>query len=253
MTRRSSRAFTLLEVLVAIAILGLGLTVILSSQTGLFSSASRGEHLTAASNLLRCKMSEIELEMEQKGFQLTDENDEGPCCDEEEGYSCSWKIERVELPPLPESSADGADAGAGEDDPGGGPLGALASISASQGASLGDKATPGSVMEQLGSTGTSGMEGMVMGFVYPSLKPMLEASIRRVTVKVTWKEGQRERELEATQFLTRPQEGELATADQIGLTELQNNPELQGLPGSGTTTGSSKSTGRGAGASRSLK
>lgn len=237
MRRASSRAFTLLEVLVAIAILGLGLTVILSSQTGLFSSASRGEHLTAASNLLRCKMSEIELELEQKGFNLTDENDEGPCCDDEEGYNCSWKIERVELPPLPEASGEGD---GGIEDPGTGPLGAIANISASQGTSLGDKATPGSVMEQLGSTGTSGMEGMVMGFVYPSLKPMLEASIRRVTVKVMWKEGQRDRELEATQFLTRPQEGELATADQIGLSALQNNPALNGL---GTATGTTPSTG----------
>jgi general secretion pathway protein I len=220
----NSRGFTLLEVLVAIAILGLGLTVILSSQTGLFSSASRGEHLTAASNLLRCKMGEIELDLEQKGFNLTDENDEGPCCDDEEGYTCSWKIERVEMPPLPEASTEGD---AGVDDPGSmGPLGAMANISASQGASLGDKATPSSVMEQLGSTSSSGMEGMVMGFVYPTLKPMLEASIRRVTVKVMWKEGQRDRELEATQFLTRPQEGQLATAEQIGLDQLQNNPAL---------------------------
>jgi general secretion pathway protein I len=190
--------FTLLEVLVAIAILGLGLTVILSSQAGLFSSASRGEHLTVASNLLRCKMSEIELTLAQKGFQLTDESDEGPCCDDEsEGYSCSWKIERVELPPLPQNSMDsdgGAPGPAGSaslSGPGGlnmdtptggpaaaGPLGALMNISASQGASLGAKATPGSVMQQLGSTGSTGMEGMVMGFVYPSLKPMLEASIR---------------------------------------------------------------------------
>src|SRR5512146_3213568 len=99
--------FTLLEVLVALAILGLGLVIILSSQAGLFSSTSRGEHLTVASNLLRCKMSEIELSLDQKGFQLTDENDEGECCAEEgEGYTCSWKIERVELPPLPEASPD---------------------------------------------------------------------------------------------------------------------------------------------------
>jgi hypothetical protein len=97
-------------------------------------------------------------------------------------------------------------------------------------------------MEQLGSTGTSGMEGMVMGFVYPTLKPMLEASIRRVTVKVMWKEGQRDRELEATQFLTRPQEGELATAEQIGLDQLQNNPALNGL---GTTTGTGTGTSTG--------
>ena len=51
--RRLSRGFTLLEVLVAIAILGLGLTVILSSQVGLFTSTSRGAHLTVASNLTR--------------------------------------------------------------------------------------------------------------------------------------------------------------------------------------------------------
>jgi general secretion pathway protein I len=252
----------LLEVLVAIAILGLGLTVILSSQAGLFSSAARGEHLTVASSLLRCKMSEIELMLDQKGFQLTDENDEGDCCDDEsDGFTCSWKIERVELPPLPEASLDdGTGAPAGSAAPGGlpglaglggppgaagpaglgGPLGALANITATQGASLGDKATPGSVMQQFGSTGTSGMASMVMGFVYPSLKPMLEASIRRVTVKVMWKEGRSARDLEVTQFLTRPQEGQLGTADMLGLPQLGAAAgALPGLPGATTgTTGS---------------
>ena len=62
-----------------------------------------------------------------------------------------------------------------------------------------------------------------------------------VTVKVTWKEGQRDRELEATQFLTRPQEGELATAEQIGLDQLQNNPALNDV---GTATGKGTSTGK---------
>lgn len=238
-TRASARGFTLLEVLVAIAILGLGLTVILSSQAGLFSSASRGEHLTLASNLLRCKMSEIELDLAQKGFQLTDENDEGECCEgESDGYTCSWKIERVELPPLPEASDQDAGAPGGDEAASMGPLGALAGIQSSQGATLGENATPGSVMEQLGSTGTSGMEGMVMGFVYPSLKPMLEASIRKVTVKVSWREGERERDLEVVQFLTRPQEGELGSSEQLGLDQLQNNPELNGgLQGGATPPG----------------
>lgn len=271
--RSDGRGFTLLEVLVAIAILGLGLTVILSSQAGLFSSASRGEHLTVASSMLRCKMSEIELTLAQKGFSLTDEKDEGDCCDDEsDGYTCSWKIERVELPPLPQASSN-ADGGApgpagsaglkGSGDlalstpppgstaapsaaaPGApGPLGALMNIQASSGAALGGQATPGSVMQQLGSTGTSGMEGMVMGFVYPSLKPMLEASIRRVTVKVSWKEGSRPRDLEVTQFLTRPQEGQLGTADMVGLGAInQAAAALEGTAtGTGTTTGTGTST-----------
>jgi general secretion pathway protein I len=279
-SRSTSRGFTLLEVLVAVAILGLGLTVILSSQAGLFSSASRGEHLTVASSMLRCKMSEIELTLAQKGFQLTDENDEGDCCDDEgDGYTCAWKIERVELPPLPQSSGAGGgspgpagsaglkgpgDLALGQAPPGtvgalgatppgaaapgaAGPLSALMNIQASSGASLsgGAQATPGSVMQQLGSTGTSGMEGMVMGFVYPSLKPMLEASIRRVTVKVSWKEGTRPRELEVTQFLTRPQEGQLGTADMLGLEAI--NQAAAGLQGTGTGTGTGTNTGTGTG------
>jgi general secretion pathway protein I len=204
----------------------LGLTILLSSQAGLFASAKRGENLTLAGNLLRCKMSEIELELLQKGFSLTDENGEGDCCDEGdgvEGYACSWKIERVELPPLPEDSGITGDAGTddGAEDASDagklGPLGALTQIQATQGSSLGDNPTPASVMEQIGGTGAPGMEAMVMGLVYPSLKPMLEASIRRVIVKVTWTEGTRPRELEATQFLTRPQEGQLGTAEQLGL------------------------------------
>jgi general secretion pathway protein I len=232
--RRRLRAFSLLEVLVAIAILGLGLTVILSSQAGLFSSSSRGQNLTVAGNLLRCKMSEIEFECSKDGFNLTDENDEGPCCDDEsEGYTCSWKVERVELPPLPESSSEG-DAGTG--DPASmGALDTLANLQATQGASLGDSPGLGSLAEQLAPSGSGGgIEGIVMGFVYPSLKPMLEASIRRVTVTVKWKEGVRERELEATQFLTRPQEGELGTADQLG---LDGGVPGGGLVGGGLTGG----------------
>ena len=244
--RGKSSGFTLLEVLVAIAILGLGLTVILSSQAGLFSSASRGEHLTVATNLLRCKMSEIELELDQKGFSLTDENNEGECCGDDEGagFNCAWKIERVELPPMPEASSD-ADAGAGADPlaaagPTGAPLDALSKLQGVQ--SAGDQATPGAALEQLGSASGSGLEGLVMGFVYPNLKPMLEASIRRVTVKVTWTEGTRPRELEVTQFLTRPQEGQLATADQANVGGGLNIPGL--LNGTGTGTGGSTGSSR---------
>jgi general secretion pathway protein I len=247
--RQASAGFTLLEVLVAVAILGLGLTVILSSQAGLFSSASRGEHLTVATNLLRCKMSEIELELEQKGFSLTDENDEGPCCgdDEGEGFSCAWKIERVELPPLPDSSLD-ADGGTGESgsgEPAGmGALSALSKLGAPGATADGQSpaAAAGAVMEQLSSANSSGLEGLVMGLVYPSLKPMLEASIRRVTLKVTWREGVRPRELEVTQFLTRPQEGQLGTADQLGIGGTSAGGLLNG---NGTGSGTGGSTGQG--------
>ncbi|MEO6575401.1 MAG: hypothetical protein ABIP89_16255, partial [Polyangiaceae bacterium] len=48
---------------------------------------------------------------------------------------------------------------------------------------------------------------MVMGFVYPSLKIMMEASIRRLTVSVKWKEGPTQREMSVVQYVTNPQRG----------------------------------------------
>ena len=45
---RGSSGFTLLEVMIAVAILGLGLTVILTAQTGLFSSSKRAATMSQA-------------------------------------------------------------------------------------------------------------------------------------------------------------------------------------------------------------
>jgi general secretion pathway protein I len=62
----------------------------------------------------------------------------------------------------------------------------------------------------MGGASMGGMQSIVpllMSLVYPSLKPMLEASIRRVTVTVKWREGSVARDLSATQFVTLPQQG----------------------------------------------
>ncbi len=210
------RGFTLLEVLVAIAILGLGLTIVLSAQTGVFWSYSRARHLSQAPGLLRCKMSEIEIELLKLGYPLLDEQDDGPCCDDEDddAYSCEWKIEKVELPELPTDdpfAAFGGGADAGADDPGSaslGAIGALASIKESGGASLGAEPTMGDLAQTLGGGGMMGGIGpMVLGLVYPDLKPMLESSIRKVSVTVRWQEGFNDRELTVTQYVTSPQQG----------------------------------------------
>ena len=109
------RGFTLLEVLVAVSILGLGLTVILSSQASLLATSNKAEKLSLAVSLLRCRMSETELELTKTGYPLADESHEGDCCMEGEsdnGFSCSWKVERVKLP---ETSLGGELDGGGAD------------------------------------------------------------------------------------------------------------------------------------------
>lgn len=210
------RGFTLLEVLVAIAILGLGLTVILGSQVGLFTNAARGQHLTIATNLARCKMGEIEVDLLKLGYQLTDVIDDGPCCGEDDGndgYRCAWKIERVKLPELPLNDMDGGAPGAGDAGLDLGPISLLAGINQPGGKNIGDKASPKDLANTLGNAPSAGgLAPMMMSMVYPTLKPMLEASIRKVSVTVSYKEGKFDRELLVTQYVTNPQQGQLDPA-----------------------------------------
>lgn len=215
MASRVARGFTLLEVLVAIAILGLGLTVILSSQVGLFANASRIANLTVATNLARCKMSEVEVKLAKDGFSLLDQTDSGACCadGEEREFRCTWKIERVELPEP--GSLELGDGGETDEEDSLGPFAALAELEeASKSGAAGPEALSG-IAENLGSASTTaGMGPMVMGMVYPDLKPMLEASIRKVTVSVLWDEGKNERDLSVTQYITDPQQGGFEAAEE---------------------------------------
>jgi general secretion pathway protein I len=253
MRPQASRGFTLLEVLVAVAILALGLTVVSSAQTGVFWSYSRATRLSQAPGLARCKMAELELNLLKLGFPLLDQTDEGDCCTniDVEGYRCEWRIETVKLPDLPVGGGSGADAGVGPGgglggapaaqgaggtigSPGlGGPLGGLAQIQQTGGSALGRGAGVGDLTSMLGAGGGSGgVASMVMGLVYPDLKPMLEASIRKLTIHVLWKEGNFERDLGVAQYITAPQHGGFDPLAAQGLDALGSGvPGLPGAPG----------------------
>jgi general secretion pathway protein I len=225
--RAPEHGFTLLEVLVAIAILGLGLSVILSSQVGLFSSSQRAANLTFATNLARCKMNEIELELVKKGYPLIESRDEGPCCedDSDQGFRCAWKVERVELPNPQNLDSLGGDGGLGTSG-GLGAIGALATLGQSGPGALGENPTTGDLANMMTEAGGSmqGMAGIAMSFVYPDLKPMLEASIRKLTVKVIWREGKNDRDFSVQQYVTNPQQGGLDPNAAKGLELLENLP-----------------------------
>ncbi len=79
------------------------------------------------------------------------------------------------------------------------------------------------------------MGPMLMGMVYPQLKPMLEASIRKVTVTIAWKEGKLDRSLNLVQFVTDPQQGQMETDADAGLLGAVNSA-LGGMMGDGSTT-----------------
>lgn len=233
--KRNVRAFTLLEVMVAIAILGLGLTVILSSQAGLLSAMRRVQSETYAASLMRCRMTELELLLREEGFSLLDQIDSGACCeDEEDGvYTCEWKIEVIELPQpktfeenpedtLGAATEENEEVGLSAPDSPTGVVGALQQIDKTEGAALGENAGLSDLAGALGETsgGPGGMISMALNLVYPDLKPMLEASIRKLTVSVRWNEGQKEREFSAVQYITNPLEGSLSPNADEGVDEL---------------------------------
>src|SRR6185369_4778203 len=76
----------------------------------------------------------------------------------------------------------------------GGPLGMLMQLGSGQGAGLGEKPDMSTLATQLTGSmgGVDGIATMAMTMVYPTLKPMLEASIRKAMVSVHWHEGIKE-------------------------------------------------------------
>ncbi|NOU28243.1 MAG: prepilin-type N-terminal cleavage/methylation domain-containing protein [Polyangiaceae bacterium] len=211
--RAPSQAFTLLEVMVAVAILGLALTVILSAQGGLAASNKSAQNMGLASNYGRCKMSEVEEKLLRNGYPDIDQNDtDTPCCDDSDngGFTCDVRIEKVELPNPNTTAGDaGLDLQSALGAPPVGSAGAAGPGAVPPLASLdldaGLQGVGAQVAGQMGPAGAQGMLTTVLGLVYPSLKPVLEASIRRVSITVKWKEGPNARELPIVQFVTSPQ------------------------------------------------
>jgi general secretion pathway protein I len=206
----------------------------LSAQAGLYAGGAYAQHTSIATGLLRCRMTEIEEKIAKLGLPEVEDKDDGACCDDDSrnDMKCEWKVERIELP-TPDPTAIASASPTGTSGPGG-PLSALMG-------GMGGPGAPGgaSALSQLGfgsgssmslsspdggisgiasalKDGTGGGMGalaqLAMSIVYPTLKPMLEASIRKITVKVTWKEGIQKRDLTVIQYVTRPMRGDAITA-----------------------------------------
>ncbi|WP_168210421.1 prepilin-type N-terminal cleavage/methylation domain-containing protein [Persicimonas caeni] len=97
---RSQHGFTLLEVLIALAILASALTVLIGTTATSNQQAIYANKLTRVSQLARSKMTDIEYEMMDEGFPDTVQRLDGDFG--EEGYDhISWEAEvfPVEIPP----------------------------------------------------------------------------------------------------------------------------------------------------------
>jgi general secretion pathway protein I len=240
----------------AVALFGAVVTIILSAQAGLVASDRTATNISQAIELGRCRMSEIEEKELKLGFPEVEEKDTSPiCCNDKDnpGFTCEWKVERVLLPQPVSLGGDaglnsifgaGLDAGL----PAPGTLGTSLPTTAGTivanplgGASLdfdaGLQGIGQGLQQQFGGAGMSGLLSLVFGLVYPSLKPMLEAAIRRVTVIVHWQEGTQDRDFTLQQYITNPSRAGLlgALADAGGFGEGGGIPVNTGAAGASPT------------------
>jgi general secretion pathway protein I len=172
--------FSLLEVLVALAILATALVVLARIVTGNVMAANHSRMTTAATFLARSRISMMEQSLLEYGFAEMDGEDEGTFS--EEGFPrFRWysAVERIELP---------ADA-------------------TQQIQDVSNKATTSTnPMEML-----SGFMGGFMSTLMDPIRLGLEESVRKLTVRVMWDEpGKPEQSFEVVSFLTDPSRLETA-------------------------------------------
>ena len=190
----TGRGFTLLEVMIAVAILGLSLTAIFSSEVGAANVAARARRQNVAATLARCKMGEIEQVIAIEGLPALEKKDTDACCEHApvEGFECDWLVERIILPEL------GATGGEEGDEDADGSLAQRANETL-------DEVQAAETTQQVlaGESGNLAMLALELGF--PILKPFLEEQVRRATVTVRWKEGPKERGFDVIQYLVSDQ------------------------------------------------
>jgi general secretion pathway protein I len=174
--RRRQSGFTLLEVMIAVAILALTLVTLLSVVTGNIRATKHARLTTQATFLARAKMIDLEDQVLETGFSSDDESANGTF--KEQGLpDFRWDsiIERVELP---------ADA-------------ALKQRDEAQDKAKDDTGNPMSLISGF-------LGGMMSSFIEP-IRLGLQESVRRVTVHVTWDETSRPNQtIEVVQYLADP-------------------------------------------------
>jgi general secretion pathway protein I len=93
------RGFTLVEVMLALAILGMGLTLLVKTLASNVSAVGDAQMMGVVANLARGKMYDVEETLRKDGFQETDQSSNGDFS--EDGWpGVTWEA-KVEIPEVP--------------------------------------------------------------------------------------------------------------------------------------------------------
>lgn len=245
MIRSRRRGFTLLEVMIGLALLGLALTVLLKSAAGSIFNARQAQMMGVVTDLARGKMYDLEETLLKDGFNetgLADATDE--CNDwekfEDEGWpGVEWcaKIEQVELPSWDQIQALAQGQGSGSNGSAG---------SGSDGVTGGfqDSALGGMLGMLGGGMGASGggdiesaTGGAFIQSQYSMVQEVLKVSIRKVSLFMRWEIMGRKRDMQVVGFFT----------DAAAMDKVLQGLGSQELPDNDAGSGSGSGSGRGSG------
>lgn len=227
--RAGDSGFTLLEVLIAVAILAVSLSSLMGSQMNSMAATRYARDITAAALLAEHQIVELEFFHRQEGWVSSDVEYEGDFS--EQGYDdMKWActVHFIELPEYNQliEAKEGVDEAAGED---------------------GDN-----VMD-------AGDQAFgALGMVWPIVKAAIENSIRKVDCKVTWKNGALDEEFTVQTFWTDPAAlqqlpgagGEFTDEDDNSGDEEAGEEGGESGPGGGGRGGGRGGGGRGGGGPR---
>lgn len=208
--------FTLLEVMVAVAILSISLTSLLSSQMASMRATRYARGVSVAIFLAESKLVDIDSQLRLEGWGQADKEFDGDFSDEgwpDIRYTCL--VDFIELPDYnalvqakEESDTDGGMSGAG-----GGPSAYVA--------------------------GADDQAFSALGMVWPMVKAAVEQSIRKASCTVTWSDGNIEHDAMVATFWTDPKQ--LLQLPQTG--ETTEDDDSRGDPNDPTGQGGGSSGG----------
>lgn len=204
--RARAAGFTLAEVMIALAILGLALTMLVRSIAGNIAAAQESMFMGVAADLGRGKMYDIEEHLAQEGLKDTEEHEEGKFDDEGwPGISWEYRIIPVELPTLEKllglGQGSGSGSGSGEDADGDGQPDPE-QLDRLQNSALGQALSMFGGGINSGPDGAAGADLSRMSLVYPLVQDTLKKSIRKVVLTVRWDTGFEEDHVDFVTFVT---------------------------------------------------
>jgi general secretion pathway protein I len=178
--RRAARGFTLLEVMVAMAILALSLTAAFEVVGGAMQNHGRARRLEVATLLARAKLAEVEAKFEEDGFRDFDQSEDGSFGDE--GHpEIKWEVKTTK--PTVELGADGV----------------IKALTGAEGGLMGLLGTaPGG--EGSGGAGTDAAASLAQSPMAQAAKAAIEQQltalgeeikrgVRQVRLTVSWEDG----------------------------------------------------------------